>query len=98
VNALAFEESPMEDPNRSTRWLGFAFDATIIISLTTLTVARVMPITVFVGLVGPLIGSRLALRYMRDGGGPPGPGAGGSAVLSLAFALGALFRRPPSLA
>ena len=88
----------MDDPNSSTRWLGFAFDATIIVSLTTLTVTRAMPVTVFVGLIGPLIGSRLALRYMRDGGGPPGPGAGGSAVLSLAFALATLFRRPPSLA
>jgi hypothetical protein len=88
----------MQDPSRPTRWLGFAFDATIIASLTTLTVARVMPVMVFVALIGPMVGSRLALRYLRDGGGPPDHGAGGSAVLSLAVALSSLLRRPLGLA
>jgi hypothetical protein len=83
----------MDDP-RLSRWLGFAFDATIIASITTLTLFRVVPVTVFVALVGPLVGSRLALRYMRDGGGPPDHGAGGSATLSLAIALASFARRP----
>jgi hypothetical protein len=79
---------------RLSRWLAFAFDATIIASITTLAVSRVVPVTVFVALVGPLIGSRLALRYMRDGGGPPDHGAGGSATLSFGVALLSLARRP----
>jgi hypothetical protein len=88
----------MKDTTRPVRWLGFAFDATIIASLTTLTVARVMPMMVFVALVGPMIGSRLALRYLRDeGGGPPNQGAGGSAVVAFAFAVSSLFRRSLAL-
>jgi hypothetical protein len=88
----------MEDSTRPSRWLGFAFDATIIVSLTTLTVARVLPVMAFVALVGPMVGSRVALRYLRDGGGPPDQGAGGSAALSLAFAMSSLVRRPFGLA
>ena len=87
----------MDEPTRPTRWLGFAFDATIITSLTALTAARVVPVMVFVALVGPLIGSRLALRYLRDGGGGPPDGAGGSAVVSFALALATVLRRPFSL-
>jgi hypothetical protein len=88
----------MEEPTPPSRWIGFAFDATIIASLTTLTVSRVMPVMAFVALVGPMIGSRLALRYLREGGGPPDHGAGGSAVVSLVFALSTLLRRPFGLA
>ena len=88
----------MDQPTGTSRWIGFAFDATIIASLTTLTVAKVMPVTVFVALVGPMIGSRLALRSRRDGGDPPDPGVGGSAALSLVFALISLVRRPFGLA
>ena len=83
----------MDESSRPSRWLGFAFDATIIASLTTLAVARVIPAMVFVALIGPLVGSRLALRYLRDGGGPPDQGAGGSAVLSLSLAISSIFRR-----
>ena len=69
------------------------------IVLTTLTVARVLPVMVFVALVGPMIGSRLAFRYLRDGGGPPHSGAGGSAVLSLVLrAVSSLVRRSLGLA
>jgi hypothetical protein len=81
------------DDTRLSRWLGFAFDATIIASLTTLTVSRVVPVTVFVALVGPLVGSRLALRSLREGGGPPDHPSGGSAMLSLVVALPWLGRR-----
>ena len=88
----------MNDSPRPTWWLGFAFDATIIASLTALTAARVVPVMVFVALIGPLIGSRLALRYLRDGGGgPPDAGAGGSAVVSLALAVATVLRRPFAL-
>jgi hypothetical protein len=80
------------DDARLSRWLGFAFDATIIASLTTLAVCRVVPVTVFVALVGPLVGSRLALRYMREGGGSSDHGAGGGA-LTLLVTLSALARR-----
>jgi hypothetical protein len=80
---------------RLARWLGFAFDATIIASLTTLTALRVVPLTVFVALVGPLVGSRLALRYAREGdaGGPPDHGAGGSAIVAVGAAVGWVVRR-----
>ncbi len=88
----------MDHHTGSSRWIGFAFDATIIASLTTLTVAKVMPITVFIALVGPMIGSRLALRSRRDGGEPPGPGVGGSAALALVLALISIIRRPFGLA
>ena len=81
------------DDTRLSRWLGFAFDATIIASLTTLTVCRVVPVTVFVALVGPLVGSRLALRSLREGGGGADHGTGGSAMLSLVLALSWLARR-----
>ena len=81
------------DDARQSRWLGFAFDATIIASLTTLTVCRVVPVTAFVALVGPLVGSRLALRSLRDGGGPPDQHPGGSAMLPLFVALSWLARR-----
>jgi hypothetical protein len=82
------------DDARLSRWLGFAFDATIIASLTTLTVSRVVPVTVFVALVGPLVGSRLALRSLREGGGgPPDHHSGGSAMLSIVVAVSWLTRR-----
>jgi hypothetical protein len=88
----------MNDSPRPTPWLGFAFDATIIASMTALAALRIVPIMVFVALIGPLIGSRLALRYLRDGGGgPPDGGAGGSAVVSLVLALATVFRRPIGL-
>jgi hypothetical protein len=86
----------MEDPTRPSPWVGFAFDATIIASLTTLTVTHALPVMVFVALVGPMIGSRLALRHVRDGG-PPHSGAGGSAALALLLAVGSLVRRSVGL-
>ena len=88
----------MDDRTRPSPWLGFAFDVTIIASITVLAAVRVVPVMVFVALIGPLIGSRLALRYLREGGGgPPDGGAGGSAVVSLALALATVIRRPFAL-
>jgi hypothetical protein len=87
----------MDDRTRPSPWLGFAFDVTIIASMTVLAAMRVVPVMVFVALIGPLIGSRLALRYLREGGGGPPDVTGGSAVVSLALAFAAVLRRPFAL-
>jgi hypothetical protein len=86
------EEDPMqEEKNRVSAWHGFALDVVIIVSMTILTALRIAQLTVFIAIVGPIVGARLsALRYMRDGGGGPG----GSALAAVGLGLWLLLRRP----
>ncbi len=81
-----------EERNRIGAWHGFALDLVIIMSMTVLTALRIAQITVFIAIVGPLVGARLsAMRYMRDGGGG---GPSGSAFAAIGLGLWLLLRRP----
>ena len=78
-----------EERIRASAWQGFTLDIVIIVSMTVLTALRIAQITVFIAIVGPLVGARLsAMRYMRDGGGP------GSAFAAISLGLWTLLRRP----
>ena len=49
-----------EERNRVNAWHGFALDMIIIVSMTVLTALRIAQITVFIAIVGPLVGARLS--------------------------------------
>jgi hypothetical protein len=72
-------------------WQGFALDILIVVSLTVLTALRIAQLTIFLAVVGPIVGARLSA--MRHGSGGGGTG-NGSAVLALAFGVWSLIRRP----
>jgi hypothetical protein len=80
-------------PSPVPAWQGFALDVLIVVSLTVLTALRIAQLTIFLAVVGPIVGARLSA--MRHGSGGNGSGTGnGSAVLALAFGLWSLVRRP----
>jgi len=70
-------------------WHGALLDVVVIVSMTVLTALSVAPLTVFLAVVGPIVGARLAAARAIRGHGGPGGGA-------LAVLLGLLFllRRP----
>jgi hypothetical protein len=74
-------------------WQGFALDILIVVSLTVLTALRIAQLTIFLAVVGPIVGARLSA--MRHGSGGGGHGTGnGSAVLALVLGAWSLVRRP----
>ena len=80
----------MTEP-RHVDWHGAVLDIVVVSSLTVLTALHIATLTVFLAVVGPIVGARLAAaRALRGGNG--GPPAGGA----LAVLLGLLFflRRP----
>lgn len=80
----------MSEP-RHIDWHGAVLDIVVVSSLTVLTALHIATLTVFLAVVGPIVGARLAAaRTLRAGNGS-GPAGGALAVL-----LGLLFflRRP----
>jgi hypothetical protein len=74
-------------------WHGLALDILIVTSLTVLTALHIAQLTVFLAIVGPLVGARLSsMRHGSNGNGSGG--VGGSAALALALGLWSLLRRP----
>jgi hypothetical protein len=58
-----------------------------------LTALRIVDVPLFLALVGPLVGARLANLRAPPPSGTSGGGTGGSAVIALALGLMALLRR-----
>jgi hypothetical protein len=78
----------MTDPVPRFDWRGVVLDAVIIASLTVLTALRLANLTLFVALVGPLVGARLAA--VRAG---TTAAVGGSTLLLLALGFWQVVRR-----
>jgi hypothetical protein len=72
-------------------WHGATLDVVVIVSLTVLTALHIATLTVFLAVVGPIVGARLAAARMMRGGNGAGPAGGALAVL---FGLLFLLRRP----
>jgi hypothetical protein len=81
----------MTESTRSFDWHGTLLDVVVIVSMTVLTALNIATLTVFLAVVGPIVGARLAAARMLRGGHGGGPVGGALAVL-----LGLLFllRRP----
>jgi hypothetical protein len=77
-------------PKHQLDWYGATLDVVVIISMTVLTALHVAALPIFLAVVGPIVGARLAAaRMLRgDGGGP----AGGALGVLLGLLL--LLRRP----
>ncbi len=82
----------MTEPKQQFDWSGALLDVVIITSMTILTALNIATLTVFLAVIGPIVGARLAAARMLRGGHGSGPAAGGA----LAVLLGLLFllRRP----
>jgi multisubunit Na+/H+ antiporter MnhG subunit len=79
----------MADERLPPAWQGFALDALLIISLSVLAALKVVPLLVFLALVGPVVGARLASAKSMSGGAL----AGGSTVIALVLGAWAIGRR-----
>lgn len=74
-------------------WHGAMLDVVVIVSLTTLTALHIATLTVFLAVVGPIVGARLAAaRMLRGGNGSGGAGSGGTLAVLLGLFL--VLRRP----
>jgi len=80
-----------EQPKPTVDWQGATLDVVVIVSLTVLTALHIASLAVFLAVVGPIVGARLAAARMLRNGNGAGPAGGALAVL-----LGLLFllRRP----
>lgn len=67
-------------------------DVVVITSMTTLTALHIATLTVFLAVIGPVVGARLAAARMMRGNG--GNGAGGGGTLAVLLGLFLLLRRP----
>lgn len=84
----------MTEPVRHQHdWHGATLDVVVIASMTTLTALHIANITLFLAVIGPIVGARLAsARVMRGGSG--GGGAAGGGTLAVLLGLLLLLRRP----
>ena len=79
----------MTDPKHQLDWHGATLDVVVIVSLTVLTALHIATLTVFLAVVGPIVGARLAVARMLRGNGGTGGG-----VLGVLLGLLLLLRRP----
>ena len=76
----------MTDRKHGLDWQGATLDVAVITSLTILTALHIATLTVFLAVVGPVVGARLAAARMVGGSG------GGALGVVLGLLL--LLRRP----
>ncbi len=81
----------MTDPKHHLDLHGAALDVVVITAMTTLTALHVANITLFLAVIGPIVGARLASARMMRGGNGAGPTGGALGVL---LGLLLLLRRP----
>ncbi len=71
----------MTDAKHHLDWHGATLDVVVIVSLTVLTALHIAPLTVFLAVVGPIVGARLAAARMLRGSNDSGPSGGALGVL-----------------
>jgi hypothetical protein len=81
----------MAEPKHHLDLHGAALDVVVIASMTTLTALHIANITLFLAVIGPIVGARLASARMMRGGNGGGPTGGALGVL---LGLLLLLRRP----
>ena len=83
----------MTDPKHHLDLHGAALDVVVIAAMTVLTALHIASITLFLAVVGPIVGARLAAaRMLRGGSGNGSAGGGGTLAVLLGILL--LLRRP----
>jgi hypothetical protein len=80
-----------DQPKHHLDWHGATLDVVVIVSLTVLTALHIATLTVFLAVVGPIVGARLAAARMLRGANGSGPAGGALGVL---LGLLLLLRRP----
>lgn len=72
----------MTEQKHQPDWHGATLDVVVIVSLTLLTALHIATLTVFLAVVGPIVGARLAAaRMLRGGNGGGGPSSGALGVV-----------------
>jgi hypothetical protein len=84
-------ELDMTEPKHHVDVHGAVLDIIVIASMTTLTALHIANITIFLGVIGPIVGARLASARVMRGGTGGGPTGGALGVL---LGLLLLLRRP----